>query len=161
MTVLACLPQSIGSWNYSITFSNGVKLALVKYNYWSDQGGITLESSCYEIRHVWYSSEWTLELDGRVVAVAIKHPFYRFFDISYGSQNIVLRADSPFLKPFIVQQAGRLLGTIKPMHSFTRQASIDCSSSITIPVQIFLFWLTALMWKRSANRSSNNTSFPP
>jgi len=154
MTVLTCLPQSICSWNYSITISDSDVTASVEFDFWSEQGSIILEPSCYGVKHVWLSGEWSLESGDRVVAVAIKpNPLTRFFELSYDSQDLVLRAESPFTRSFLIEQDDRVLGTIQPMHPFTRRASIDCSSSIAMSVQIFLFWLTVLMWKRSANNS--------
>lgn len=155
MTVLTCLPESICSWNYKITFADSNATASAQFDFWNEQGSITLDSNDYRIQHAQLSDKWSLESNGRVVAVAIKpNPFGRLFKVSYGSQNLVLRAESPFTRSFRIEQNDRLLGTIRPKHSFTKRASIDCPSSITLPVQIFMFWLTVLMWKRAENNAA-------
>ncbi len=161
MTVLTCLPQSICSWNYSITGSDSDVIASVEFDFWNEQGSIILEPSCYGVKRgwVWPSDEWSLESGDRVIAVATKpNPFTRFFEVSYSSQDLILRPELPFTRSFLIEQDNRVLGTIQPMHSFTRRASIDCSSSIAIPVQIFLFWLTVLMWKRDAKKSATSVT---
>jgi hypothetical protein len=156
MTVLTCLPQSICSWNYSVTAADSGVTASVEFDFLSEQGSITLESSYYSVQHAWLSGEWSLESGGRVIAVAIKpNPLSRLFEVSCGSQDLILRAESPFTRAFVVEQDDRLLGTIQPTHPLTRRASINCSSSIEIPVQVFLFWLAVLMWKRAANNSGS------
>lgn len=155
MAALTCLPESICSWNYKIIFADSKTTASAQFDIWSEQGGITLNSNYYSIQHARLSDKWTLESKGRVVAVAIKpNPFGRLFKVSYDSQNLVLRADSPFTRSFLIEQDDKLLGTIRPRHAFTKRASIDCPSSIAIPVQIFMFWLTVLIWKRAENNSA-------
>lgn len=139
-----------------MTVADSHVTASVEFDFWSEQGSITLGSSYYGVQHAWLSGEWLLESGGRVVAVAIKpNPLSRLFEVSYDSQNLVLRAESPFTRAFLVEQGDRLLGTIQPMHPFTRRASINSSSSIEIPIQVFLFWLVVLMWKRAANNSGS------
>ena len=127
----------------------------VKFNFMSEQGNISLDSSYYDIKHTWLRGEWSLELDGKVVAIAIKpNPLTWFFKVSYNSRELVLRGKSPFTQSFVIEQDNRFLGRIQPMHAFTRRATVNCSSSVAIPVQIFLFWLTVLMWKRAAANNS-------
>ena len=155
MTNLTCLPESICSWDYLVTISDSDVAASVEFNFMSEQGNITLDSSYYDIKHTWLSGEWSLESDGRVIAIAIKpNPLTRFFEVSYDSRELVLRAESPFTRSFAIEQDNRFLGMIEPMHPFTRRATVDCSSSVPIPVQIFLFWLTVLMWKRASRNNS-------
>lgn len=156
MTHLTCLPQSVFSWNYTVTLADSDITALVELDFWGEQGSISFNSSYYRVQHSWLSKEWSLNLDDRIVAVAVKpNPVSRFFEISYDNQNLVLRAKSLWTRSFLIEQNDRLLGTIQPIHlHFTLGASIDCSSSITIPIQIFMFWLTVLMWKRAADASN-------
>ncbi|MEM7758219.1 MAG: hypothetical protein AAF298_08855 [Cyanobacteria bacterium P01_A01_bin.40] len=152
MTNLTCLTESICSWNFFVAISDSDVAVSVKFNFMSEQGNITLDSSYYDIKHTWLSGKWSLESDGKVIAIAIKpNPLTRFFEISYNNRKLlVLRAESSFTRSFAIEQDNKFLGTIKPMHPFTRRATVDCSSSVPIPVQISLFWLTVLMWKRAA-----------
>jgi hypothetical protein len=154
MAVLSCLPKSICSWNYSITDSASEVTASVRFNFLDEQGNISLGSNYYGIEHTWLGGKWSLTIGDRVVAVAVKpNPLTRYFEVSYDSQNLILRAESLFTRSFLIEQNGRLLGRIQPKHLFTKRASIDCSSSVPIHIQVFLFWLTVLMWKRAANKS--------
>ncbi len=155
MTNLTCLPQTICSWDYFVTISDSDVKASVKFNFMGEQGNITLESSYYDIKHTWLSGEWSLKSDGRVVAIAIKpNPLTRLFEVSYDSRELVLKAESLFSRSFMIEQDNRFLGMIEPMHAFTRRATVNCSSSVPIPIQFFLFWLTVLMWRRTSRKNS-------
>jgi hypothetical protein len=158
MTNLTCLPQSICSWNYLVTISDSDVEASVEFNFMSEQGNITFQSGYYDIKHTWLSGEWSLESDGRVIVIAIKpNPLTRFFVVSYDGRELVLKAMSPFGRSFVIEQDNRVLGMIEPMHTFTRRATIDCSSSVAIPIQLFMFWLTVLMWKRASQKQSSGS----
>jgi hypothetical protein len=143
------------SWNYFVTIPDAATSASVNFDALREQGSIILEPDYYDVKHVWQRGEWTLELGDKILAVAIKpNPFTRVFEVSsYEGHNLVFMAESPFTRTFLIEQNGKMLGMIEPVHAFTKRASIDCSSSVPIPVQIFLFWLTVLMWKRAANSS--------
>lgn len=130
-------------------------IASTKFNFWNEQGSFVLAGNHYRIEHAWLSAEWSLNLEGEAVALAVKpNPLTRFFEVFYANQKLVLRAESPLTRTFLIEQDEQVLGTIQPMHLFTRRALVDCSSSVAMPVQIFLFWLTVLMWKRAANNST-------
>ncbi|MEM8719562.1 MAG: hypothetical protein AAGE84_09675 [Cyanobacteria bacterium P01_G01_bin.39] len=154
MTDLTCLPRSIFSWNYSVIDVDNNTKALVNFNFASEQGSIILDLNDYKIQHRWLSGEWLLKIDDEVVATAIKpNPLTRFFEVTYEDKIVILKAESPFSRTFLIEQ-NEILGVIEPTHLFTRRAAVNCSSSIRIPIQIFLFWLTVLMWRRAANTNN-------
>jgi hypothetical protein len=45
-------------------------------------------------------------------------------------------------------------GSIRPIHLFTRRAVIECSDDVPELVQLFCFWLIALMWRRAQKNNS-------
>ncbi|MGB7444669.1 MAG: hypothetical protein WA919_26680 [Coleofasciculaceae cyanobacterium] len=162
-----------------ITVSDSDFTASVEFDDWGEEGNIILPSSYYKIKDkfgiseqeytnlaqsglasysqkglfVWLDGEWLLQKDDQVVAVARKpNPLTRVFKVSHQEQVLILKAKFPFTKSFVVEQDNQLLGTIKPINSWTKQALIDCSSSISVSIQIFMFWLTSLMWRRAEQR---------
>jgi hypothetical protein len=38
-----------------------------------------------------------------------------------------------------------------PNHLFTRACTLEFPDDLPVPVQVFLFWLVALMWRRAAS----------
>lgn len=179
MTVFDCSLQSFVSWNYVITVSDSDFTASVEFDDWGEEGKITLPSSHYKVKDkfsisdqeytnlaqsglasysekglfVWLDGEWLLEKDDQVVAIARKaNPLTRVFKVFHQEQIFLLKAKYPFTKSFVVEQNNQLLGTIRPKNYWTKQAIIDCSSSISVPMQIFMFWLTSLMWRRDEQR---------
>ena len=159
MTSITCLPQKICSWNYLITVSNSDVTASVEFDFMSERGNIILEADSYKIEHAWLSGEWSLELAGEIIAVAIKpNLFTRLFQIDYDSQKLVLKAQSPFARSFAIEQNDTSIGTIEPIHLLTRRATVNCSANVPIPIQIFLFWLTVLMWRRDKSSQNANAS---
>ncbi len=153
--MLTCLPQSICSWNYLITEPDIT--ASIEFDFWTEQGKISVDPDFYFVQHAWLSGEWSLVSENGTIALAVKpNPLTRVFEVSYGNDFLILRAQSPLTRSFLIEQSNALLGTIEPMHPFTRRAFIDCSRSLTIPIQLFLFWLAVLMWRRAASNSSNS-----
>lgn len=155
--MLTCLPQSICSWNYLITEPDIA--ASIEFDFWTEQGKITLGSDLYFVQHTWLSGEWSFVSENSILALAVKpNPFTRIFQISCGNDSLILKAESPLTRSFLIEQSSVLLGTISPMHPFTRRAFIDCSQSLAIPIQLFLFWLVVLMWRRAANNSNSGAA---
>jgi hypothetical protein len=131
--------------------------ASIEFDFWTEQGKISVDSDLYFVQHAWLSGEWSLVSESGIVALAVKpNPLTRVFEVSYDNDSLILRAHSPLTRSFLIEKSNALLGTIEPMHPFTRRAFIDCSPLLTIPIQLFLFCLTVLMWRRAASNSSNS-----
>ncbi|MEM6839045.1 MAG: hypothetical protein AAF609_19605 [Cyanobacteria bacterium P01_C01_bin.120] len=158
-TTLTCLPKGLCSWDYTITGAR--PRAKVRTELWAlrERGIIRVRGDRYDIIHAAFGGEWSLELDGNVVAIAVKpNPLTWFFEVSWHDQTLILKTDSLFGESFAIEQDDTLVGTIRKKHPFTKRATIDCSSSIDLAVQVFLFWLAALMWKRQVTRNGASAS---
>ena len=66
---------------------------------------------------------------------------------------MVLSAVHPFTRCFKLVENGITIGTIRLNHVFTRNCFIDLPG-VSLSVQVFIFWVAVLMWRRAAN--SNN-----
>jgi hypothetical protein len=80
--------------------------------------------------------------------------FSRRFVITAAGREMTLAAESPLTRRFRLTENGRTIGTIRPNHFLTRKCTIDLPEDIETPVQIFIFWLVVLMWRRAAKSSS-------
>jgi hypothetical protein len=147
--MLTCLPQSICSWDYRIPDASAGPAA-VTFNFFTEQGAISLGGAEYAIRkHGPLSGHWTLEAQGRPVGDAQKpNPFTRRFELDVDGCVLTLRASSSFTRRFDFVSGGKTVGTICPAHPFTRRATIECASDVSELAQLFSFWLVAMTWRR-------------
>lgn len=153
---LTFVPQSFFSWNYWVQEQDII--GAIEFNFWSEAGQISIGSTPYLIQHEWLSGRWSLISNNTVQASAVKYSaFTRSFDVTYGNQRLFLSAESFWSSALaITRHDGTRLGNIRRIQFLSRKAELDCSPEVGILIQLFLFWLTALTWRRSS--SSSNTS---
>ena len=161
--MLTCLPRSICSWNFLVRGTMGGEAGLT-FNWFTEQGTIDWNGTEYEVvKHGPFSGHWTLEIPGRVVMNAQKSSaFTRTFELDGSCGPLTLQARSMLTREFEIFDAEKLVGTIVPMHMFTRRAKIftearvDCDSKLSELAQLFAFWLVALTWKRATKSDNSN-----
>ena len=152
--MLTCLPQSICSWDYRVPDAPGGGAELY-FNHWTDQGRIVVGREEFEVRKGGlFSDRWTLEHGGRGIAeTARPNVFFRRFEIEINGLQFTLKAVSPLASGFEILQGDRRLGAIDRVHIFTRRATIECEPEAPELVQLFAFWLVALLWRRQSQHS--------
>ena len=151
---LTCVPESICSWNFRISDASR-DVGSVRLDFLTEQGTIKSGDTTFDvIKHGWLSGHWSLNQRSSVHANAHKPLiFTRQFEITTESSTVSLKADM-LARRFIIYVSDKAVGSITPAHAFTRRATIDCSSEIPEIVQLFCFWLAALMWKRDSDSAS-------
>lgn len=154
--MLTCLPQSLCSWNFRVTGGPSGE-AVVSFNLFSEQGTITLAGAELTVRKLgWMSGQWALERNGETYATAQKpNVLFRSFDLQCGDSQVTVKAQSPFSRCFDILKAGVVVGAIRPVHLFTRRATVECSDSVPELAQLFAFWLVVLTWRRQAKNSNS------
>jgi len=149
--LLTCLPQSICSWDFCV-IGAAAGPASVAFNFWTEQGGITLGDAEYAVRkHGALSGLWTLEQNGSVLA-AVQKPsaFFRRFEFQNRTPELIVKAQSPLGRSYDLLSGDQSLGTISPAHPFTRRASIACDNAVSELEQLLAFWLVVITWRRAA-----------
>lgn len=153
--MIECQPKSLCSGDFSV---NGLDsgTAFVEFAWFTEEGRIAVAHTDYAIRkHGWFSGRWTLEQGTHVVAEAHKpSAMFRSFEIVSNAGSFTLQARSPFSRTFDITAGQEPVGSIQPVHAFTRRATIQCAGNIPGHLQLFAFWLVALTWRRSAASSS-------
>lgn len=154
MNHLQCIPSSMWGWNYGIETSQGT--ARIELKVMKDEGEIVLSDASYTIMHPMLSGEWTLKqvTDGKdsIVAQARKpNPLRRKLELTFGTKKLVLQAVSPFRREFQIRQASQVLGRIRPDSFSSRQATIEIDAPLDLSIQLFLFWLTVMLWRQGAS----------
>lgn len=144
-------PQSLFTWNYWVLEQEVI--GAIEFNFGQDSGQISLGSTAYVIQQDRRSGEWLLLANNTVQASA-----YRFgssthsFDVTYGHQRLSLRSGRFGGTALTIhRQDGTLLGDIRPNSLVKRKAKLHCSPELGVPIQLFLFWLTALIWRRTSH----------
>jgi hypothetical protein len=153
--MLTCTPQSLCSWNFTVSGPNGEDGAIT-FRWCSEQGTLTWKGESFEIvKHGVFSGSWSLEQNQNVLVSARKlSSFSRSFVLSTETRSLELHAVSMFQRSFELRHAGLKVGLIYPKHVFSRASFIDCSEEVTELEALFAFWLVALMWKRSSRHKS-------
>lgn len=154
MTQLQCIPASMWGWNYGIETSQGT--ARVEFKVMKDEGEIVLPHTSYFIEHPMLSGEWMLKqvTDGKdsMVARARKpNPLRRKLELTFGTKKLFLQAVSPFRREFQIRQENQILGRIRPDNFSSRQATIEVDTPLDLRIQLFLFWLTVMLWRQGAS----------
>lgn len=154
MTQLQCIPVSMWGWNYGIETSQGT--ARIELKVMKDEGEIVLPDDNYMIVHPMLSGEWTFiqVTDGKdsIVARARKpNPLRRKIELTCGTKKLVLQAVSPFRREFQIRQSNQVLGRIRPDSFSSRQATIEVDAPLDLKIQLFLFWLTVMLWRQGAS----------
>jgi len=147
--MLTCVPQGLCSGDYYVSGAGAD--AAVSFDWMTEQGAISFEGRSYQVKkHGWGSGRWTLEDAGAILAEGQKTGmFTRTIEIRAEELAMTLRSQV-FSRQFSLEQVGRTLGSIVPMHAFTRRATVNCGTEVPVLVQLFAFWLVAQMWRRAA-----------
>ena len=132
------------------------------FNFFSEQGTISLGGRDFTVcKHGWLSGQWTLENAGGTVAAATKpNPLVRSFHMEVRDLRLTIKARAPFTRSFDILSDGAVVGSICPVHAFTRRAYIECGSEIPEPILLFAFWLAVLTWRRAANSQVVSVAAP-
>ena len=111
---------------------------------------LELEEGSYQLyREGWFSGDFLLELNGKVVARASKPSVLRNrFEIELPDRQLVLSKPSSFDRRVIVLDGGKEIGSIYPLGTFTRRTHVDVPDDWPVPIRAFLFWLVFNVWKR-------------
>ena len=149
LAVLTATPSSIFGWDFEI---DGPFSALASFNWLGESGRIQIGGDTYDIvKQGWLSGEWTLELGGVVYARGQKTGvFGRSIEIVAAGTTLSLRAQTPFTRGFDIDANGAYVGSVTPDHAFTRRSKIAISETVPEVLQVFAFWLIALLWRRQS-----------
>ena len=153
--MIYAVPKSIFSWGFNVYHDDRL-LAVIDSSWLIEGGSLDYQGQTYQLqKNGLMSGTFTLRENTSVVATAEKTPFVRCFNIDFNGQSYILKAAAVFTRQFIIQQNGSTIGSISPKSMFTRRCEIDLPPEIPIPLQLFKFWLVALMWRRARNSSAN------
>jgi hypothetical protein len=153
--MLHATPQSIFSWDYTVLRGRAV-MAQIDMSWFRERAEVEIGDQTYSVhRESIVQGTFVLQSRGQVLARAQKvSAFSRAFDIDCAGQQLELKAVSIWTRQFGLFRNGRQIGRIGPRGWLGRSAVIDLPGDISVPVQVFLFWLVLVLWRRAASSSS-------
>jgi hypothetical protein len=154
LPMLYAIPKSVFSWGFEVYDGNSL-LAEIDTAWLLEGGCLNFAGHTYRLHKAGIlSGHFSLEQNGVEIAAAQKTALLRHFEVRYGHNRYTLCARSPLSRSFVLKQNDVIIGHIIPNHLFTRKCSIELPAAIPAPVQLFMFWLVLLMWRRTARSSA-------
>jgi hypothetical protein len=149
---LELAPMSWFSWDFRV-LQNGSLLANIDVSSWREKGVLAVGGSNYKVyREGLMSGRFILEGNGTEMAFAEKpSALRRSFTVQHDGRTYVLQAESAFKRTFVLLEQGEQIGSIVPAGMFTRKATVNLPDVLPLPVQVFLIWLTVILWKRDSD----------
>jgi hypothetical protein len=138
------------SWDFSVD-RDGRRVAELDISWWRERGELAVDGTSYAVaREGLLSGDFRMTApDGRLVATASKpSAFRRRFDIVHGGRTWTLQARSAWRRTMDLSVEGRSAGAITPTSIWSRRATANLPAALPLPVQVFVVWLTVLLWKR-------------
>jgi hypothetical protein len=150
--VLQLVPESWLTWNFDV-LENNRKLAEIKTSTLPESGKLSIEGSHFRAyREGMFSGEFFLEKDGQTIARAQKpSALLNSFNIEYSDRRYTLKKESWVGRSFVLLQGDLEVGSIRPEGFLRRKAAVSLPEDMPIPIQVFVVWLTILLWKREAD----------
>ena len=155
MTQIEAEPKHMFSWGFVLSV-NSQYLTTIDMAWLKEGGEFYWNTEVYKFnREGFMSGDFLLTKNNETIARATKpNPFTRRFVLHLENRELILAANSPFTRCFTLTENDMETGSIRPNHPLTRRTTIVFPENLNVPVQVFIFWLVVLMWRRAANNNS-------
>lgn len=147
--MLLAKPSHIASRTFEIRDADR-QIGRLCIGWFLDDGSITLRGQELRLRRRGlFSGSFEVASAGNVIATATKPSALRNrFEIEFGKVNVVLERAGLVSRSFLIRRGNAVLGRISPAHALSRRAAIDLPRDWPPALQLFLFWLVLIIWKR-------------
>ncbi len=137
---------------------NGETVADIDMSWFRERAEVVIEDQIYVFaRESMLQGTFALRQSDQVLASARKTSvFMRAFDVETEGRQLTLSAVSVWRREFGLYHDGIQIGCIYPRSWLGRTAVIDLPEELTLPTQVFLFWLVLVLWRRAANSKSHS-----
>lgn len=154
--VLIAIPRNIFSWDFAVE-RDGEPIADIDMSWFRERAEVRIGGQTYLFsRENMLLGTFALRQGNRIIARAQKASvFRRAFEVETDGRTLTLSAVSVFRREFELVREGAQMGRIYPRSWFGRTAVIDLPDELSLPVQVFLFWLVIVLWRRKARSDRN------
>ena len=155
--MLRAIPTGWFSTNYDL-LENENPIGRIEFAFASESASMTVRGEEYKIyRERWMSGLFLLESDRAGILASAEKPsaLVRSFEVTFTGRTFTLEAESAFLRKFILREGENTpIGWIYPDHFLTNRSTIQLPDFFPTHIQAFMFWLTALLWKRDSDSAA-------
>jgi len=154
MAKWSCVPVGMCSWNYLVRGADvGEAEVVLRWN--REEGSIRLDVRRALIaKDNAFTGRWTLVENGAALARGVKpSALRRRFAISAGTLSLMVTPSSVVGRGFALEVGAEKVGSIEPVHPFTRRATLRCDPAVPEMVRLFALWLVVVAWRRAASSS--------
>jgi len=150
--VLRLVPESWLTWNFEV-LEDDRKITEIKTSTLPESGTFSIDGSEFRARRKgMFSGEYFLEKEGQMTARAEKPSAFRnAFDVEYSDRKYTLKKESWVGRSFVLVQGDLEIGSIRPEGALSRKAAVSLPQDMPMPLQMFVIWLTILLWRREAD----------
>lgn len=153
--MLELSPTGLSGRRYTVS-RDGEDIAHLSFGWVREGAEVTIDGAPHELRHEGLGSgAFELSHHGAVVARARKpSAFRKRFELEHEGRVYELAKESWWGRAFELRADGHRVGSVRPVHPFTRRASIDLPEELSLPVRVFAAALVALLWRRGASAAA-------
>lgn len=150
MNRIRAKPTHYFGWCFNLYLAEQL-LGTLYMSWYRERGRFVLNGTEYSVsRERLWSGDFLLAAGEQILASASKQRSVRRFTVRVTDRELTLEAASPFTARFQLVEHGYVVGGVARDHLFSRKCTLDFPEDISVPVQVFLFWLVTLMWRRAA-----------
>lgn len=160
--MLRAIPKGWWTLKYEL-LDNEEIVALVEFRCATEGANITIGNEVYEARgEGWFNREFFLETThGKFIASADSPAFSGRFEVNFDNRLYSLQKDQGLLNTtYVLLDGADVIGSITPDGIFSTASTIDIPDRVPLPIQAFMFWLVALLWKRATDATAASTAIP-
>jgi hypothetical protein len=152
--MIEAVPKSTFSKDF-ILFSADGALAELDVSGWRERAEFELEGVPHRLYRESARGDFVLERAGTVIARATKPSAFRStFQLQVSGHDLTLRKSSAWRRDFAVFDGAEMVGRIAPVKWFGRRAAVELPGDWNLSLQLFLFWLVLLMWRRQSSAAA-------
>ena len=154
--MLKAVPKSWFSSGYKV-LENSTTIAIVDLSLTREAGMLNIQGTNYRVyREGLMSGAFILESGDSILARAVKpSALYRSFEVEHEGGQYTLEAESAGFRKFVLYENGARIGSVFPVHAWSRRSVIDFPEAISLPGRIFMFWLVMILWKRASDAAAS------
>jgi hypothetical protein len=119
--------------------------------WYGDVGHFDLGGNKYEmLREGWFSLQYVLKANSVFLVRAKQENFLsRKFKVYIDQRVLTLSPSFLFSSKYCLKENGGLVGKVVPDDLFTRNCTAEFPDNLTLPSQLFLFWLVYRIWRNT------------
>ncbi len=151
MAAYELAPQ--GWFNHSFHISqNGGVVATICGSIWSERAALWAPGcECEAYSTGILRNTFVLVSDGKQLAQAVRAGcFSRTFTVQHEKTTYDLQPEHWWNGAFLVLEAGREIGVVKPQGAFSRKSSVCFPDDWPMHLQLFVIWLVTMQWRSDA-----------